>query len=157
MFFLINVIVYKKHHTRFLLILETMLHKEKLEQLKRLRSEDTPAASWLPILLSHIGYQVKEDKVKVANLKHLPKIKCIKTWNKPSTQHTFWSCLMRCANMKWIRRVLLKIQSGNDYVHRRTDRRTDKVNRFVEAVGMISHGLSFLDNEAIVCDAGDAK
>ena len=32
---------------------------EQLEQLERLRSEDTPAASWLPILLSHIGSQVK--------------------------------------------------------------------------------------------------
>ena len=30
-----------------------------LEQLERLRSEDTPAASWLPIPLSHIGSQVK--------------------------------------------------------------------------------------------------
>ena len=31
----------------------------KLEQLERLRSEDTPAASWLPTLLSHLGSQVK--------------------------------------------------------------------------------------------------
>ena len=31
----------------------------KLEQLERLHSEDTPAASLLPILLSHIGSQVK--------------------------------------------------------------------------------------------------
>ena len=27
--------------------------------------------------------------------------------------------------MKWIQQVLLKIQSGHDSVHRRTDRRTD--------------------------------
>ena len=32
------------------------------------------------------------------------------------TRHTFWSCLIRCANMKWIRWVLLKIQSGHDSV-----------------------------------------
>ena len=32
---------------------------KKLEQLERLRSEDTPATSWLPIPLSHIGSQVK--------------------------------------------------------------------------------------------------
>ena len=33
----------------------------KLEQLERLRSEDTPPppASWLPTLLSHVGSQVK--------------------------------------------------------------------------------------------------
>ena len=34
------------------------IHNE-LEQLERLRSEDTPAASWLPTLLSHVGSQVK--------------------------------------------------------------------------------------------------
>ena len=31
----------------------------QLEQLERLRSEDTPAASWLPTLLSHVGSQLK--------------------------------------------------------------------------------------------------
>ena len=31
----------------------------KLEQLERLHSEDTPAASWLPTLLSHVESQVK--------------------------------------------------------------------------------------------------
>ena len=34
-------------------------YQYKLEQLQRLRSEDTPAASWLPIPLNHIGSQVK--------------------------------------------------------------------------------------------------
>ena len=41
-------------------------------------------------------------------------------------RHTFFSCLIRCANMKWIRWVLLKIQSGHDFVHRGTDGRTDR-------------------------------
>ena len=68
----------------------------------------------------------KEDKVKVTNLKNLPKFQKFKFWNKHYTRHTFWSCLIRCANMKWIRRVLLKIQSGHDSVHRRTDGRTDR-------------------------------
>ena len=36
-----------------------------------------------------------------------------------------WSCLIRCANMKWIRWVLLKIQSGHHSVHRRTDGQGD--------------------------------
>ena len=35
------------------------------------------------------------------------------------------NCLIRCANMKWIRWVLLKIQSGHDSVHRRTDGQGD--------------------------------
>ena len=30
----------------------------QLEKLERLHSEDTPATSWLPILLSHIGSQI---------------------------------------------------------------------------------------------------
>ena len=35
------------------------------------------------------------------------------------------SCLIRCANMKWIRWYLLKIQSGHEFVHRRTDGQGD--------------------------------
>ena len=65
----------------------------------------------------------KEDKVKVTNLKKSPKFQF---WNGHYTRHTFWSCLIRCANMKWIRWVFLKIQSGHDSVHRQTDGRTDR-------------------------------
>ena len=99
-----------------------LVSKTKLEQLEPLRSEDTPAASWLPIPLSHIGSKSKEDKVKVTNLKNSPKFQIYEFWNKHYTRHTFWSCLIRCANMKWIQWVFLKIQSGHDSVHRRTDR-----------------------------------
>ena len=95
---------------------------EELEQLERLRSEDTPAASWLPILLTHTDPKSKEDNVKVTNLKNLTKLQIFEFWNKLYTLHTFWSCLIRCTNMKWIRRVLVQIQSGHDSVHRRTDR-----------------------------------
>ena len=63
----------------------------------------------------------KDDEVKVTNWKNLPKFQISKFWNKRYTWHTFWSCWIRCANMKWIPRVLLKIQSGHDYVHRRAD------------------------------------
>ena len=63
----------------------------------------------------------KEDKVKVTNLKKCPKFQCFKFWNKHYTRHTFWSGLIRCTNMKRIRQLLLKIQSGHDSVHRRTD------------------------------------
>ena len=51
----------------------------------------------------------KEDKVKVTNLKNSPKFQIFEFWNGHYTRHTFWSCLIRCANMKWIRWVLLKI------------------------------------------------
>ena len=53
-----------------------------------------------------------------------------KFWNlakKLYTRHTFWSCLRRCVNMKWIWEVLWKLQSGHDSVHRWTDTRTDNV------------------------------
>ena len=63
----------------------------------------------------------KEDKVKVTNLQNLPKFQIFECWNKHYTRHTFWSCLIKCANMKRIRWVLLKIQSRHDSVHRRTD------------------------------------
>ena len=67
----------------------------------------------------------KKDQVKVTNFKNSPKFQIFKFWNGHYTRHTFWSCLMRCANMKWIRWVLLKIQSGHDSVHRRTDGQGD--------------------------------
>ena len=72
----------------------------------------------------------KEDSVKVTNLKNSPKFQIFEFWNKHYTQHTLWTCLIRCANMKWIRWVLLKIQSGHDSVHRQTDGRTDRRTRW---------------------------
>ena len=46
----------------------------ELEQLERLRSEDTPAASWLPIPLSYIGSQVKRRQSQSYKLKTFAKI-----------------------------------------------------------------------------------
>ena len=90
----------------------------KLEQLERLRSEDTPHRLMITHTIESYWISSQKKTVKVTNLKNLP------FWNKLYTWHTFWSCLIRCANMKWIRWVLLKIQSGHDSVHRRTDGRT---------------------------------
>ena len=67
----------------------------------------------------------KDDKVKVTNFKNSPKLHIFDFWNGHYTRHTFWSCLIRCVNMKWIRWVLLKIQSGHNSVHRRTDGQGD--------------------------------
>ena len=39
------------------MFLHGMGRQGQLEQSERMRSEDTPAASWLPIPLSHIGSQ----------------------------------------------------------------------------------------------------
>ena len=67
----------------------------------------------------------KEDKVKVTNLKNSSKFQIFQFWNRHYTRHTFFSCLIRCANMKWIQWVFLKIQSRHNFVHRRTDGRMD--------------------------------
>ena len=40
----------------------------QLEQLERLRSEDTPAASWLPITLSHIDPKTK-SKLQIKKIR----------------------------------------------------------------------------------------
>ena len=100
----------------------------------------------------------KEDKVKVTNLKNSLKFQIFEFWNNHYTRHTFWSCLIWCANIKWIRWVLLKIQSGHDSVHRRTDRQTDKVKpvnppfNFVEAGGIMTKMLSPEQNSSFHVD-----
>ena len=97
------------------------------------RTTRTPALWWYPLPPHDYPYywvildpKSEEDKVKVTNLRNSPKFQFFKFWNKHYTLHTFLSCLIRCANMKWIRQVLLKIQRHNS-VHRRTDGQTDKV------------------------------
>ena len=69
----------------------------------------------LPILLIHIGSHVKTRQCQSYKSKKL------------HMQHTSWSCLIRCVNMKWIRLVFWKLQSGHDSVHRQKDRQTDDV------------------------------
>ena len=83
----------------------------------------------------------KDDKVKVTNVKNSPKFYIFEFWNGHYTQHTFWSCLIRCANMKWIRWELLKIQSGHDSVNRRTDGQTDKVIPVYPPINFVEAGV----------------
>ena len=66
------------------------------------RTIRTPAS-----MITHIrdSYQIqksKQDKFKITNFKKLPKIQNLKFCMKVYMQHTFWSCLIRCINMKWI-------------------------------------------------------
>ena len=100
----------------------------------------------------------KEGKVKVTNLKNLPKFLIFEFWNKLYMQHTSWSCLIRCANMKWIWWVLLKMQSRHDSVHRWTDGQTDGQGEtnihpfnFVEAEGIISDPISWDSMYIAIC------
>ena len=82
----------------------------------------------------------KEDKVKVTNLKNLAKFQIFEFWNGHYTRHTFLSCLIRCANMKWIRWVFWRYRADTILS---TDGQTDKVIpvyppiNFVEAGGII--------------------
>ena len=72
----------------------------KLEQLERLRSEDTPHQ----LMIGHTieSYWIQSQKMTKSKLQ-IKKIHHIfEFWNGHYTRHTFWSCLIRCANMKWI-------------------------------------------------------
>ena len=51
-------------------------------------------------MITHTDPKSKQDKVKVTNLKKLPKIQNFA--RNIYTQHIFWSCLIRCIYMKWI-------------------------------------------------------
>ena len=98
----------------------------------------------------------KEDKFKVTSLKNLPKSQILVLWNKHYTWYTFWSRWLRCANINWIRQVLLKIESGHDSVHRwtdgqrdrgtegRTDRQTDRrtrLNQYIPLSTSLKRGV----------------
>ena len=85
-----------------------------------------PPHDYPPILFIDIGSQVKTWQSQSYKFKEFAKTsnflilkKKIYTW------HTFWSCLIRSINMKWIWLVLWKIQSRHYSVHRRTDAPTD--------------------------------
>ena len=53
-------------------------HQDEREHLERLRSDNTPAAPWLPTLLIHIGSQVETRRCESYNWKNCQKFKF---WN----------------------------------------------------------------------------
>ena len=69
--------------------------------------------------------QVKTRQSKIYKFKKFPNIQILEFCKKHCTKHTFWSCLIRCIDMKWIQQVFSKIQSGYDSIHRQTDRQMD--------------------------------
>ena len=93
---------------------------------KILLTEKLTNGALVPPTPVHIGPQVKTRQIQSYKFKEFAKTSNSFNFVKKKlcTQHTFWSCLISCANMKWIRCVLLKIQSGHDSVHWRTDGRT---------------------------------
>ena len=119
--------------------------KKKIEQLEHLRSEDTPPPPHnYPSYWVILDPKSKEDKVKVTNLKWICQNFKFLNFETNFTRDSPPEVAWRCANMKWIWRVLLKIQRGHDSVDRWTDGQTDKVKpvyppfNFVEAEGIIT-------------------
>ena len=101
----------------------------QLDQLECLRPDDTPChlmithtieSYWIP------SQKKTKSKLQIYRINQI----FLKFLNKHYTRHTISNCLIRCANMEWIRQVLLKIQSGYDSVHRRTDGQADRRTRW---------------------------
>ena len=98
------------------LIIQDWIMVMTVTVIKTTRTTKTPAFWGYPLPPHDYPYywvildpKSKEDKVKITNLNNLPKFQIYQFWNKLCMQHTFWSCLIRCANRKWIWRVLLKM------------------------------------------------
>ena len=117
----------------------------QLEQLERLRSEDTSPPHDYPYYWPvHIGSQIKTRQSQSYKFEEFA---------KTSYFLIFWSCLIWCVNMKWIRRELLKIQSGHDSVHRRTDGRTDGQTRWNQYTpfNFVERGYNQLQSLKLPC------
>ena len=74
--------------------------------------------------------------------KEIAKIQMLEFFTKRNARHTFWSLLISCVNMKWVRLVLWKIHSGHDSVHRRTDGQTSKVKPVYTHSTSLSGGIT---------------
>ena len=128
----------------------------QLEQLEWLRSEDTPAASWLPIPSSHIGSQVKRRQSQSYKLKKFAKISNF--WILKWALHTthFLKLLDKMCKYEMDPMSILEDTERTRFcpqtdrrtdrqTDRRTDGQTDKVIpvyppiNFVEAGGIIIH------------------
>ena len=115
-------------------------HLQKGTRLECLRSE-------IHLMITDPDYwftsdlESKPHKSKLQIEKKMPKLHTLEFCNKPEKQHTFWSCLIRCVNIKWIRLVLWKLQSGHDSVNRRTDGQTDDVKPVYPPSILLSGGI----------------
>ena len=83
---------------------------QKLEQLERLHSENTPRCPMITYAMH--SYQIpghNKTRSKLQIQKICQKFK-FRNFTITFTWHTFLSCLIKYANMKWIRLVSWKIQ-----------------------------------------------
>ena len=107
-----------------------------------MHSEIPPAAPWLPILVIHIRSQVKRRQSQSYKFKKLPKIQNLKFGNKLYKQHIFWSCLIRCINMKWIQPEPQALQSGHRMRDKWTDGQTDGVKSIYPPTTSLCRGYN---------------
>ena len=107
------------------ILADTFIRKWKQEQLECLRSRDTLHCAMITRTIESYWIPCQnKTKSNLQSLKNLPKVQILRFWNKPYLR----SSLIKCVIMKW--RVLLKIQSGHDSVHSRTDRHMDRWTRW---------------------------
>ena len=104
--------------------------KKKLEQLERMLSEHSPRCPMLTHTI--LDLNSKQDNVKVTNLKNQPKCITLEFCITLSSLLAFWSCFIRCVNIKLTRLLLWKLQSGQVSVHRRADGRTDRRTTWIQ-------------------------
>ena len=104
------------------------IYRCELEQLERLRSEDTPAASWLPTLLSHIGSQVNRKQSQSYKFKEFTKISNILVFTHDTPSDVAWYDVQIWNGSDeycWRYRADT-ILSTDGQMDRRTDGRTDR-------------------------------
>ena len=123
--------------------LNTQCHRDKMAKCYNNTLKQAPVRqSWSYRQTSHIRHTLVGNKTKttrmpafweypgrpmithIIDLNQIPS-QILEFCKKLNTWHTFWSCLIRCVNMKWIQQVLWKLQGRHDSVLRRTERRMD--------------------------------
>ena len=87
--------------------------RKKLPQLVALWGHHPPPYGY-PYHWFILDSNSNQDKVTLTNVNDLPKLQILTILKNCYMCHTFWSCLIKCVNMKWIQQVLLKILSGHD-------------------------------------------
>ena len=85
----------------------------------------------------YFSHYMDTRQSEMCKFKEIAKI--LEFFTKLNARHTFWSLLIRCVNMKWVRLVLWKIHSGHDSVHRRKD---EKVETSIHPFNFVERGYN---------------
>ena len=85
----------------------------------------------------YFSHYMDTRQSEMCKFKEIAKI--LEFFTKLNARHTFWSLLIRCVNMKWVRLVLWKIHSGHDSAHRRKD---EKVETSIHPFNFVERGYN---------------